>query len=245
MNKMLKTFLGGALLVSSLSADMTRIEMGAGMWAQSPSGSITTSDTSGALSLDGTYASNGNSSTEAYMWMFIKHPVPMLPNLRLEYVTLSDSGVTTGKVNGATVSSNPTTLDMTQIDFIPYYNLLDNTGWLTLDLGLDFKIISTDAEVKGVYSGSETGVIPLLYVRTRAEIPATNVGLESDIKFITDGDTIVYDARAKVDYTFDITPVIQGGVELGYRIQKFDINADDTNGVLDYSGVYAGATVRF
>ena len=249
MSKILKTLVGGALVASSLCADIARVEMGAGIWQQTPKGSLTTKDTTGALSLDGTYTTDKKDSSETYFWILVKHPLPIVPNLRAEYVSVSDTGITKGKVNGIDVTSGKTTIDMKQFDIIPYYNLVDNTAWITLDLGVDIKVIQTDAVVKTIpeYSGSETVALPLLYVRGRVEIPATDIGVESDVKYITNGDSTVYDVRAKVDYTFDVSPVIQPAIEVGYRVMKFDINEPDTStkGMLEYSGVYAGMMLRF
>jgi outer membrane protein len=251
VNKILKTFIGGALMASTLSADIARVEMGAGAWKQTPSGSLITSEATGPLSLKGTYTSLEKDSSEMYFWMLLKHPVPIVPNFRVEYVSLADTGLFTGNVNGVDVTDAPANIDMNQFDIVPYYNILDNTAWLTLDLGLDLKMMQTDSTVVPTdvtttsYASSELVVIPLVYVRTRVEIPVTNIGLEADVKYITDGDSTVYDVRAKVDYTFDITPVIQPGIEVGYRMQKYDISSDNVTGVLEYRGVYAGLMLRF
>ncbi len=250
MKKILTSLACVAMLAATANADIARVEMGAGAWMQTPSGGGTTSDTDGVLSLDGTYESSEKDSSEMYFWMLIKHPVPIVPNIRLEYVSIADEGTTTGTVNGIPAASAPTTIDMQQFDIIPYYNILDNTGWATLDLGLDLKVIQSDADISGLagglsYSASESVVIPLLYVRTRAEIPATNIGLEADVKYITDGDSTMYDIRAKIDYTLDFIPVLQPALEVGYRVQKYDVDDSDTQMDLEYAGVYAGLMVRF
>jgi len=249
MKKILTTLVCGAILAATASADIARLEMGAGSWQQTPSGGETTSDTSGLLSLDGTYESLKEGSSEMYVWMLIKHPIPILPNIRLEYVSIADEGVIEagGTVDATPITIDaPTTIDMQQFDIIPYYNILDNTGWITLDLGLDLKVIQSDADISSIgYSSDDSDIIPLLYVRTRVEIPATNIGFEADVKYITDGDSTVYDVRAKVDYTLDFIPVIQPAIEVGYRIQKYDIDDSDTQTDLEFSGVYAGVMLRF
>ena len=177
-----------------------------------------------------------------------------MPNLRLEYVSIEDSGVASGQFKDFTITSASTALsyEMKQYDIIPYYNILDNTAWITLDLGLDIKIIDASyiAAPSGLFTGysdSVTFALPLLYARGRVEIPATNIGLEADVKYITTGDSTAYDVRAKVDYTLDITPLIQPALEVGYRIQKLDIDESGADAKLDidYSGFYVGAMLRF
>jgi len=252
MKKLLTACALTTLFGASLQADIMRVEAGVGAWAQTPSGYASRNDGGGLIDLEGDYISSENESTETYAWILFKHPLPIIPNLRLEYVTVSDEGKTSGTVNGIGVpDGTPTTIDMTQYDIIPYYNLLDNTFWMTVDLGLDVKVIQSDTTVSAVqplydgYSSTDTTVIPLIYLRTRVEIPVTNIGLEADAKAITDGTNTMYDLRAKVDYTLDFIPVVQPGLEVGYRVQKIIID-DGANQVdLEYAGVYAGLMVRF
>ena len=238
------------LFSSAAIADITRIEMGAGAWMQTPKGDA--SYTNGGA--DGSYTSSEKDNSEIYIWALIKHPVPVLPNLRLEYVSMEDSGVASGQFKDFDITAASTILsyDMKQYDIIPYYNILDNTAWITLDLGLDIKIVDASytaapsAPFTG-YSDSVTFALPLLYARTRVEIPATNIGLEADVKYVTTGDSTVYDVRAKVDYTLDFVPVVQPALEIGYRVQKIDIDESGVDAKLDidFSGVYAGLMLRF
>lgn len=250
MKKVLSTLACTALFTSAAMADITRVEMGAGAWMQTPKGSATYTD-GGA---DGSYTSSEKDNTETYVWALIKHPVPVLPNLRLEYVSMEDSGVASGQFKDFDITAASTTLsyDMKQYDIIPYYNILDNTAWITLDLGLDIKIVDASytaapsAPFTG-YSDSVMFAVPLLYARTRVEIPATNIGLEADVKYVTTGDSTVYDVRAKVDYTLDFVPVLQPALEVGYRVQKIDIDESGVDAKLDidFSGIYAGLMLRF
>ncbi|MGB3961303.1 MAG: TIGR04219 family outer membrane beta-barrel protein, partial [Sulfurimonas sp.] len=151
----------------------------------------------------------------------------------------------------------PTSLKMKQFDIIPYYNILDNTAWTTLDIGLDAKVVSLDYAANGVtnnttsltedYSDSVTIVVPMAYLRARVEIPATNIGLEADAKYVTYDGSTISDMRAKVDYTLDFFPVVQPALEIGYRTQKIDIASSDVKSAIniEYSGLYAGLMLRF
>lgn len=250
MKKILTTLTCISVLATAAMADIARVEMGVGAWMQSSEGGASYSD-AGA---DGSYTSSEDDSTRGYIWALIKHPVPVVPNLRLEYVSMEDSGLATGEFKKFDIGGVTTTMsyDMMQYDIIPYYNILDNTAWITLDLGLDIKVIDIDYDVASSapftgYSGSETIAIPLLYARVRTEIPATDIGLEADVKYIKAGDSTVYDVRAKVDYTFDFMPVIQPALEIGYRVQKIDIDESDADATVDleFSGVYVGLMIRY
>lgn len=239
-----------SLLASCAVADIARAEMGIGAWKQTPKGTASYSD-GGA---NGSYTSGEKDNSELYVWALIKHPVPMLPNLRLEYASIKDEGLATGRFKDFDIGAATTELSysMKQYDIIPYYNILDNTAWTTLDLGLDIKIIdaSYTAAPSGAFSGysdSVTFAMPLLYARARVEIPSSEVGVEADIKYISTGDSTVYDARVKADYTFDISPIVQPAIEIGYRVQKLDIDESSVDARLDidFSGIYAGMMLRF
>lgn len=251
MKKILTALTCTGLLAMTASADIARVEMGAGFMQQS-SDSEASYTKSGA---NGSYISDTDeTSTQPYVWAIIKHPIPVIPNFRLEYVSFEDTGAASGKFENFNIGtgSSDTTFNITEYDIIPYYNLLDNTGWITVDVGLDIKIMDISYKADTVISGdnedSVSVAIPLAYARGRVEIPATNIGLEADLKYVTYNDSTVYDARAKIDYTFDMFPVVQPAFEIGYRVHKIKID-DSTFGDLkmdlDFSGVYAGAMLRF
>ncbi len=251
MKKMLSTLVCGALLATTtLSADFLRVELGAGMWGQTPSGKMSYT-TSGVTATD---TSDETQDAQPYVWILIKHPVPIIPNLRLEYSNVYNTGKATGTFKDFSIptgETSKTTLEMTQYDITPYYNILDNTFWITLDLGLNLKAMNTDYTAKPTvgfagYTDSASVVVPMLYARTRVQIPTTELGLEADVKYISYDGSTLYDARAKIDYTLDFIPLIQPALEVGYRVQKVYIdNDDDVKVDFDFAGVYAGLMLRF
>jgi len=257
MKKIIAALTCTTMLATSALADFARVEMGAGMWAQTPSGEMSYSDGSGAT---GVYSSEKKVGNNAYAWMLVKHPIPILPNIRLEYSSVKDSGIISGKFKDFNATAGTTgTIEITEYDVIPYYNILDNTFWMTVDLGVDIKLLQTNYKANSVvldstlstenYDDTLSLVLPLAYVRARVEIPGTNIGLEADGKYISYDGSTIYDARAKIDYTFDFVPVIQPAIEVGYRVQKFDLKYEDGADVtklnIDFSGIYAGIMLRF
>jgi len=99
-------------------------------------------------------------------------------------------------------------------------------------------------------------LIPMAYLRGRVELPFAPLGLESDVKYITDGESTLYDIRVKVDYSFEMDAPLEPGVELGYRVQKFLVYGEESNYLGDvffgksdtdvtFAGVYGGITVKF
>ena len=251
MKKILTALTFTGLMAITVSADIARVEMGVGFMQQNTSGKVTYTK-SGA---NGTYASDEDTTTQPYVWAILKHPVPVIPNLRLEYASFEDTGKASGEFENFNIGGavSDTTFDITEYDIIAYYNILDNTAWITVDVGLDVKMIEVSYEAKAVsaFAGDKDSIslaLPLAYVRGRVEIPATDIGLEADVKYVSYNSSTVYDARAKIDYTFDIFPVIQPAIEIGYRIHKIDIDDSafgDLKADLEFSGAYAGLMLRF
>lgn len=246
--KLLSTLICGFMFTVAANADIARAEIGIGAWMQTPSGTISYS--SGvATGLDN---SDENQKAQPYAWVLVKHPIPVIPNLRLEYVNTVNEGIATGTFGTFTFpAAAPTELSMSQIDLIPYYNILDNTFWITLDVGLDIKILDISYDTAGTDLVAELPtdissiIIPLAYVRTRFQIPTTGIGIEADVKYISYTTASVYDARIKLDYTFDITPILQPAIEIGYRMQKFELDEDELSINVEYSGIYLGMMLRF
>jgi len=92
-------------------------------------------------------------------------------------------------------------------------------------------------------------VMPLAYARGRVQIPVTNIGIEVLARGMAYGGSEIIDAEIKLDYTMDFIPVIQPGLELGYRYQQVKLDSSDigVDANLDttFSGVYGGIMVRF
>jgi len=267
MKKVLTTLATLATLTTAANADFMRIEMGAGIWGQGASkGDFFKYEKEGAVAFQGinignatvsaTDTSKGDNLPSGYAWLYVKHPIPIVPNLRLEYSSVESNGVlsATGSMYGLTSANqtSDTNLKLTQMEAIPYYNLLDNTFWLTLDVGLAINLIHYEAKGDGAASYDESGDIPLPlgYLRARVQAPLTNLGVEAIVKYISDGgDNTASDMLVKVDYTFNITPIVQPGIEVGYRVMTLqsDITDGDTRTQIDYSfaGVYGGLMLRF
>lgn len=262
MKNLLKAATVASLLTTSaLNADFLRVEAGAGMWLADPSGDISLKDNS--INLVDTLGYSTSSST--YAWILFKHFVPVIPNARLEYVALSyDGKIATGIPawnNSPVPDKVSNSLSLNEYDAILYYNILDNTFWTTVDFGLDVKMIDASFQIdpltivgQEAYAGYKTPSamipLPLGYARARVEVPFTGLGVEAIGEYLSLGESKVMDVRAKVDYTLGITPLIQPGIELGYRMQKFDVDATNIKSSmpvlnLEFSGFYAGAMLRF
>lgn len=253
MKKLLSTAVCTAMMAGSLSADILRVEGAVGAWQTAPTGKVSFQNNS----FDVVENAKLEDSTNMYAWIYLKHPIPIVPNIRLEYVNPSfDGTIAEIKWNDKTYAGVSNTMTLTQYDAALYYNLLDNTFWITVDLGLDVKYIdgkySVDADVLNNSTSVDAPfsiVMPLAYARGRVQIPITNIGLEVLARGVAYGDNTVIDTEIKLDYTMDFIPIVQPGLELGYRYQQVTLDSSsigiDANFDTTFSGVYGGIMVRF
>ena len=214
-----------AFLMLPLQADMVRIEGGIGAFVAEPGGTF---DPDGGGEIDLKDDLGLDTENDPYFWVFLKHPIPIVPNVRLEYLELQHN------------PDGGSSFKVQELDGILYYNFLDNLLWITLDLGLDLKYVTTDADDLD----SETAALALLYGRVRLE-PLDWLGLEALLKATNYGDNKGYDARLKADLTLSIVPVIQPALEVGYRIHKIQYKIGDVIDKAEYTGVYMGLMLRF
>ena len=236
MKKLLSIIACCTILATVVSADFTHMEMGEGVWMNTPSIRTT------YIKEKSTYISDETASTNVYVWISVKQSVSVIPNIRLEYVSTEEEGKVKGDfekfktLDFANVKST-----LTQFDLIPYYNIFDKTGKI-MDLGLGIKFIKSGYIVSATrtFSGysREGGLFyfPFLYIRVRAQTAIKNISIESDAKVAI--APLGVDIRTKVDYTLDFI-ANHPTIELGYRIQE------DSSNVINASGVYAGLNLRF
>jgi outer membrane protein len=256
MKKLLTIAAASALMATAANADLVRVEGAVGVWQSDPTGTVKYDVQPEFDIVDNAGLTE---STNAYAWIYIKHPVPVLPNLRLEYANPNFSATTKldlsyGDYDFSAGASNELTL--TQYDAVLYYNILDNTFWTTIDLGLDVKFIDGNYNISGQAAGVARTVdedfdmvIPLAYLRGRVQLPVTNIGIEAVVRGMAYSSNNVVDAQVKLDYTMDFVPVIQPGLEIGYRHQQIKLDGDsigiDANLDTTFSGLYGGIMVRF
>ncbi len=255
MSKILSGLLFAGLLSASVQADVVRVEMGAGVWSNEFSGAVSSTGVVDPITADELGYDKEN---KGYAWLYVKHPIPVLPNLRLEYAAVDFSGTSktpTFDYKGVTYTANAKTdLTLDQIDAIMYYNLLDNTGWTTIDLGLDIKVVQAEFNARqsdgsDAVQEKETLPLPMAYGRLRFELPGTDLGIEGTAKYTAYKDSKVTDYTIKADYILvDLLPV-DIGVEVGYRFQQYDIDGTDfdidTSLDIEVDGIFAGATIKF
>lgn len=263
MHKRIKLLLPLLFMAVTLSAEGWRFAGGTGFWSLSADGATVHQADSNLFGMNEELTDDmngGERETVPYLYVVISHPVHYLPQLRLEYVGVGGSGSITyftTDLFGATYETTADTrLELAQYDGILFYNVLRDFYWTTIDLGADIKYVRSHYRVPDMHVDSASGsVIPMAYLRGCVEAPFAPIGLESDIKYITDGESTVYDIRIKADYTMAFND-FQAGVEVGYRLQQFTVYGESSNYLGDtfsgksdtdvtFAGLYGGVNVRF
>lgn len=179
-----------------------------------------------------------------------EHPIPLIPNVRLNYTSIAQSG--NGNIGtdgfddipaGVPVDSD---LDIDQIDLTLYYEVLDN--WVNLDGGLTIRRLDGELKIqdRGNLSPqplSKTEVdafIPMVYVSARFDLPFTGVSVGVEGNGISYSGDSVFDATAYAQYDMSLLRL-----QAGYR--QMNIDYEDGNDTLDVElgGPFISAGVDF
>ena len=249
--KIIRTTMLAAALVglsSAASADVIGFSAGIGYWGQAPSGTIDPGNNSGQWDVKDDFGLDNDH--KAFVWAALEHPIPVLPNIRLEYtpMALTGNGTLSQSIEfqGTTYNASENVhseLTLNQTDIILYYELLDN--WVNLDVGLNAKYVDGKAKVVGDQSGTEDvtfkGLLPLLYVNARFDIPATGLFLGAQASGIAYSGNQIVDWRANVGYSYSVF-----AVEAGWRGQQVKLNnVDNVDANIKVGGPYAAVSVDF
>ncbi len=231
-----------ACISISAKADTLGLFAGVGFWTSTAEGEVnnrqTTLETEDDLGFD--------SESFAQGYLAFEHFVPLIPNLRVQYVDLGSEGENTlsmGFNDQAFDGTVKTELDLTETDFIVYWRLLDNV--LNLDIGAQLSILDgefsmiqgADAEVVATIDKT----LPLIYASAGVDLPLTGLSATlSGAAVSFDGEQVM-DLNLRLNYELNIV-----GAELGWRTHTIEL--DDQDGLefnLDYAGPYLGINLHF
>jgi len=253
-----KLVLTTLLTASTLYADTIGGEIFLGIYSHSPSGSASyETDASIDLENDLKWGEEQDIVLKAY----IEHPLPFIPNIRLGFTNLSHDGQGTVTafswgdiidIDGDIDSS----LDLKMYDVTAYYELLDNV--IEVDAGLTLRYLDGDIDVTVTptlpfipvdlpaaeqESVNFSTLFPMLYGKVRANIPMTDISLQGEGNYISDGDTTLYNYAISARYTF----AMGLAAEAGYQALHLDSNdlEDGLSADMDFNGPYAALVWDF
>lgn len=185
----------------------------------------------------------------------IEHPIPLLPNIYLQYIPMDFKGNTTKTFtfDNKTYSRNVHTevqLDHYDIGF--YYNIpmvsAMTSGVFDAEVGLLLRIVDFEAKVSdGTNSSSKslTAPIPMLYGSvTVAPIDLVSVVVEG--KGIRYSDNYYYDFSGELRLTPFNAVVMKPYIAVGYKIERLRIdNADDVYSDIKIKQPYFSVGINF
>lgn len=251
MRKFLLLLLG-MVIVNPAFADFLGARLSGGIFDYSVSGTVR-DDPNPANTFDVKNDLGWKDDKVAMGYLYIEHPVPFIPNIRLGVTSLKVGG--TGKVTGSftyggqtfttsdTVESN---LDLSHTELALYYQVIDT--FVDVDLGLNFKFFTGSATLvdktnPATATTDYKQTVPMLYGAVSIPIPGTGFKLAGDLSTVSYSKNTMTDYMVRVRYETSFML----GVELGYRSLHIDYKNTGANEYanLDVKGPYLSATLSF
>lgn len=249
---MKKVMLASGLMLAAplASADFLGVYAGVGQWQSDYSGQLGDTDNDIDVNELGLNESDNN-----YLYLAFEHPVPLLPNARLQYTDISSQQSArierSFTLDGETFSAGEdvdSDIDLTHLDGTLYYELLDN--WVNLDLGLTLRQfdghVNAEGSINGFFSEQQVELdetIPMIYGKARFDLPLTGLHAGATVNVVDYDDNSLSDLDVSIGYRF-VDSALDMGVEVGYRQMNLEINEDVTADV-DIKGPYAALTLHF
>ncbi|SNR78244.1 TIGR04219 family outer membrane beta-barrel protein [Desulfurobacterium atlanticum] len=236
--------------VSANALPLFKVEAGAGMVKQSPSGWINYQGTDVDIKDDLQIADE----TKPFGWVRIEHPIPLIPNLKVEATKFDFSGsgtITKTFTFGGqtfTASSNiDSELRMDQYDLTIYWGVpflgLATLGTTHVNFGLTVKYIDGYACVKTATQEASTDFqVPVPMGFLEGGFGIGPVSTNADIKWIGYGGSQFFDAKAEIRYS----PIPLMFIGAGYRYEKLKIDdIEDISSDITIKGPYLEAGISF
>lgn len=243
-----------ALTPLALAQDLTpgaALYAGVGVWQPEFSGQLGDTDTDlDDLGFDDTDVN--------VFYVALEHPVPVLPNVRVELADIDESAVGTISESftfeGVTFDASAevqTDIELSYIDATLYYEVA------MFDFGLTFR--SLDASVSAATTDNNAdfipqqsvkeevdGVLPMLYGATKIDIPGTGLFITGAVNGISYDDNSVIDYRIAAGYEMELSVLASLGAEIGLRNFTIETSDDeDYQGEIELSGAYARINIQF
>jgi len=244
MNKFYLVALAAGLSSMDAQADTIGLFAGISGWNAGARGNVQ----SGPESIDVEDELGLGDDFSPMAYVAFEHPAPLLPNLRMQYTELSQSG--SGRLskvfdNVSFSGDVATDLDLTHIDFIAYWRLLDNV--FNLDLGIQAKVFDGEVTIRqasGTTVESTTAiddVVPLIYGGVAVDLPLTGLGVGATVAGMKYDGNQLLDVNARIHYDIAVM-----GVELGWRQMSLELDdVSDIDADVSISGPYLGVNVQF
>lgn len=170
----------------------------------------------------------------------LEHPVPIIPNVKIKYVNLDSQS----KEDIPGLSAD---IQLDRIDYILYYEILDNI--VSADLGLGLTNLHGTVQHRNapyLTDYEADGYAALVYGQAGVKLPFTGLSAKAEAVLSRGSDTSLTDLQAEVQYNFIDNLLVDVGAKAGYRIMKVDAEQSQAPDLkLEFKGPYVGLDIHF
>ena len=273
---MKKLSLALVLGLSFASADLLSVSAGAGLWKEKIDGYAKVGDTinyfnNKSAETDGN-CNTGNfgleNKTNPYLWLKVIHPLPLIPNIKLQYTKYDSTGhskyVAGGKIFGdanipVALTNANTEFKINSFDLNFFYEIKPVFADIEAGFGLD--MWKGNVKITGNYASCINGnvitlggnksinenwavILPYLYGHIET-MKLFGFSAIANIKWAKAGDNHHYDNSFALKYTIDILGPINPFIKVGYRYKEaYGVDGDNET-LLKYKGVFAEMGAKF
>lgn len=185
----------------------------------------------------------------------VEHPVPLLPNIKLQRNSLNSEGNTTldrtFEFDGQTfaVGTNVAQdVDLSNIDATFYYEILDN-DLVSLDLGVTAKYIDGDISVAAGGANATqdlSAVIPMGYAYGSFGLLGTATKLFAEINYVSYDGSALSDMQFGFAYELIDSLAVDLSLKAGVKQTKLELDdIDDIDADLTFEGAFISAELHF
>lgn len=242
------TLIAGLLLSSLAQADLLFTVGGsASLWRATPEGQM---DKDIQLGGDGL---NLETTNGLQLSLFFKHPVPLLPNLRVRQTNIDTTGTSklTKSFMGQSFSEDVTTsLDLSHTDLTLIWGLPIPLPLVDFGFGINARNFNGGAKIEGkttkqIKEVDIKATLPMVYAGLKVGTPI-GIYAKGEVNYVSFKDNSITDYEAALGYELPV-PVVDLGVELGYRALQMKTDKDtvkiDTD--VKVKGAYFGISAAF
>ena len=176
----------------------------------------------------------------AQLSIAVEHPVPLLPNAKIKYVNLDSN-------SEQSTPANASEIELNNIDYILYYELLDTVVHADVGAGLtqlDGTVQNLTNAAFNQYDLDEYS--PLLYATVGVKLPFTGMSAKAEAIYSHGSDSQKTDVQAELQYDFIDNLLVDVGAKIGYRVMQVDVEQEQRPDLqLEFKGPYIGLDVHF
>ena len=269
--KKISLVLAGLVFGATFSrADFLSVSAGAGYEQQQISGYVKNGNTINYFN-DASAENDGNSNTgnlglddanNPYVWVKFIHPIPVLPNVKLQYTKYDTTGHSNyiagnveifGDVTIPTAITNASTSQtINSYDLTFFYEFKPVVADIEVGFGADYwqghtKIYGR-SQATGTYAtwldSDWSVVLPYLYGHVESA-QIGGISLVANVKYAKVSTAHHYDYTGAIKYTIDIPGPVNPFIKAGYRYKEVYGKDGDNETLLRYKGAFLEIGAKF